>query len=176
MNDVLLAIWLVLLSQQCCHNSLVACLKEIRSLKYVFIAEGLVFIVVTFMILETAGMTGMLLCSVLGSLLFTWSNGIWRVARLAGKSWKVLLWDWQLPLLRMLITLVPCWLLTDWAMSTAPDWARLGVNGILLSVVGLWAGLRHALPSELVLEISAKLPLSLRRPVFFLTKRVCQGK
>jgi len=175
-NDVLLAVWLILLSQQCCHNSMVACLKQIGSLKYVFIAEGLVFIAVTFMILNTAGMTGMLLCSIVATALFTWSNGIWRVARLAGKSWKLLLWDWQLPLLWMLITIVPCWLLTEWAMSSAPDWVRLGVNGMLLSVVGLWAGLRHALPVELVMEISAKLPLPLRRPVFLLTKRVCQGK
>jgi O-antigen/teichoic acid export membrane protein len=175
-NDVLLAIWLILLSQQCCHNSLVACLKEVRSLKYVFIAEGLVFIAVTFMILDTAGMTGMLLCSIVATALFTWSNGLWRVARLAGNSWKRLLWDWQQPLLWMLITMVPCWLLGEWAMSAAPDWARLGVNGMLLSVVGLWAGLRHALPAALIIELTAKLPVLLQRPVLLLTRHVGQQK
>ena len=162
-NNVLLAAWLVALIEQCCHNSLIMFLKEIRGLKYVYLAEGIVFVGVSLVILPSTGLTGMLACSLAATVVCTLAVGTWRVARLLGGRLKPLLWDWQLPLFTVLVAMVPCWLVAEWMLRNAPDWLRLLVNGALLTTVGVWVSLRFALPADLIAEIVAKLPAPARR-------------
>jgi O-antigen/teichoic acid export membrane protein len=162
LDNVLLAAWLVMSTQQCCHNSIIMCLKEIRTLKYIFLIEGIMFIGVSLAILPSTGMTGMLVCSVTATTLFTWLSGVWRVATLSKMGWKPLLWDWQKPLFRILMTMVPVWLAMEWALHSAADWLRLVVSGGLLTAVGMWVALRFALPPDLVVELMRKLPPPLR--------------
>ena len=163
LDNALLAVWLVMLTQQCCHNSLIMCLKEIRSLKYVYLLEGVVFIGVSLAVLPSTGMTGMLVCSVAATTLFTWLSGIWSVAMLSKMGWRPLLWDWQIPLFQILMAMVPAWLVMEWALHDAANWIRLVVGGILLSVVGVGAAIRYALPFDLIDEVVAKLPKLLQR-------------
>jgi O-antigen/teichoic acid export membrane protein len=170
-NNVLLGAWLIVSTQQCCHNSLIMCLKEIRGLKYVYLLEGVVFIFAAAVLLPSTGLTGMLICSLLATTLFTWLCGVWRVAGLSGMGWKPLLWDWQLPLFWVLGVMVPCWLAIEWMLRGAPDWLRLVINGSLLTVTGVWVSLRFALPSNLVAEIVGKLPTPLQRVAAILGRR-----
>jgi hypothetical protein len=163
LDNALLAIWLVMLTQQCCHNSLIICLKEIKTLKYIFLIEGIVFIGVTLAILPATGMTGMLVCSVTATTLFTWLTGVWRVAVLSKLGWKPLLWDWQKPLFLVLMAMIPVWLAMAWLLHNAADWLRLVVSGGVLTVVGVWAAIRYALPFDLVDEIARKSPNPFRR-------------
>jgi O-antigen/teichoic acid export membrane protein len=167
-NNVLLGIWLVLLTQQCCHNSLIICLKQIRGLKYVFLLEGVVFFAAGVVVASRYGMTGMLVCSVLATLAFTWTIGTWRAAQLMDDRLKVLLWDWQVPLFWVFGTMIPCALAVNWLLRGAPDLLRFVVNGAVLGIVGSWVLARHALPVELTAELSAKLPGPARRLVSLL--------
>lgn len=161
-DNILLGIWLVVLTQQCCHNSLIINLKEIKGLKYVYLIEGVVFVGVSLAILSITGLIGMLACSLAATTLFTWLCGMWRVANLSGKGWKPLLWDWQVPLIRELIILVPCWLSLEWLLRGASDWVRLVVNGGLLTMIGALVSLRFALPSDLKIEMLGRLPQPLK--------------
>jgi O-antigen/teichoic acid export membrane protein len=163
MNNVLLAIWLVIMTQQCCHNSLIMCLKEIRSLKYVYLLEGIVFISVALAILPSTGITGMLICSVAATTLFTGLSGVWRVAKLSKVGWKPLLWDWQLPLFRLLAILIPSLLAMEWLLRDQSVWFQLFVPGTLLTFIGGWVSLRYALPFDLATEIVGKLPRPIRQ-------------
>jgi O-antigen/teichoic acid export membrane protein len=174
LNNALLAVWLIIQTQQGCYSNLLASLKEIQGLKYIFIAEGVVFIGVADLILQRTGITGMIVCSVLATLLLTWSNGLWRIARLSKTGWKALLWDCQWPLLRVLAVMVPCALVLQWALRGSPDWLQLAVNAAVLGPLGVWAALRFGLPVELVSEIIGKLPGPLRRLVAALTGRACE--
>jgi O-antigen/teichoic acid export membrane protein len=158
LDNVLLGIWLVILTQQCCHNCLIMCLKEIRTLKYVYLLEGVVFVGVVLVILPSTGITGMLACSLLATLLFTWLTGIWRIARLSKMGWKPLAWDWQKPLLGVLVVMIPVGLAIHWMLPDASSWLRLVLNGSLLTVAGTWVAICFALPSDLVDEIVRKLP------------------
>lgn len=167
-DNILLGLWLVILTQQCCFNSLIINLKEIKGLKYVYFIEGAVFVGVALFILPSTGLTGMLACSLLATTLFTWFCGMWRVAGLSGKGCKPLLWDWQKPLFRVLVVMVPCWLAIEWTLSGASDWARLIVNGSTLGFVGIVVCMRFALPSDLTVEIAGKLPQPFRRMAAFL--------
>jgi hypothetical protein len=146
------------MAQQCCHNSLIMCLKEIRSLKYVYLLEGVVFIGVSLAILPSTGMKGMLVSSVAATTLFTGFIGAWRVTKLSKMGWKPLLWDWQLPLLRLLAVLVPLALAMGWLLRDQSVWLQLLIPGALLALIGAWALFRYALPFDLTVEMVQKMP------------------
>ena len=167
-NDFLLALWLLLLTQQCCHNSFIACLKEIRELKYTYLIEGAAFIGAAYWILPRAGFTGMLTTSIVCLVTFTWANGTFRVARLAAHQEGQSLWLWMLPLVRLLLMLVPIWLVADWFLRDLPDLIHFIVICGLIGVLGLVIALRFALPRELALELAARLPLPLKRTCLLL--------
>jgi O-antigen/teichoic acid export membrane protein len=170
-DNVLLGIWLVVSAQQCCHNSIVICLKEVRTLKYIFMLEGIVFIGVAFPVLRSNGISGMLVCSVVATTLFTWLSGAWHVAKLSKMGWKPLLWDWQKPLVLILIIMVPIWLAICWILHDAPTWIRLAVNGAVLTATGAWVAIRYALPFDFIEEIAGKLPKPLQSIAFILRKK-----
>jgi O-antigen/teichoic acid export membrane protein len=163
LNNVLLAIWLVLSTQQCCHNSLVICLKEIKSLKYILFLEGIVFVAAGLWLLPRFGLTGMLFCSIFATLFFTWTIGAWRLARLSGLGWKPFLWEWQVPLLRVLMVMVPSWLTVAWLLRDQSPWFRFIITGGVLALAGIWTSLRFALPVNIVSELAGKLPSPLGR-------------
>ena len=170
-DNVLLALWMVVSIQQFCHISLISALKEIKGLQFVFLLEGVVFVVVALSLLPLTGITGMLICSLVATTLFTWLCSLWRVAGLSGLGLKPLLWDWQQPLFRVLGILVPCWLVIGWMLRGAPDWLRLVVNGLLLTMIGAWVSLRFALPADLIAEVVGKLPPPLQRVASILRRQ-----
>lgn len=172
-NDVLLAAWMILLTQQCCHNSVIATLKQIKTLKYVYILEGIAFVFLTLFILPSTGITGMLVCSVAATALCTWLTGSWRIAALLDSGWKQLLWDWQKPLVRILLPMIPCWLAIHFASRNAGELVQLILNGCLLALIGAWVSVRFALPLDSVREITSKLPLAMQRPISFVIRVTC---
>jgi O-antigen/teichoic acid export membrane protein len=171
-NDVLLGLWLVLLTQQCCHTSFISALKRIEGLKYAYLVEGLLFVAVSLAVLRYSGFTGMLVCSIVATVVCTWWHGSRRVADLLGTGVKPLIWDWQLPLLKVAGFMIPCWLLSEWALRGSPNWLRFVVNGALLSLIGAWALLRFVLTANLAIEVAAKLPAFMQRPASILAARL----
>jgi O-antigen/teichoic acid export membrane protein len=174
-DNVLMALWLIALTQQCCHNSLIVCLKQTRGLKYLYVIEGGVFVSVAIAILPSTGLTGMLMCSLVATMIFTWLSGVWRVAALSQRGWRPFLWDWQLPLFWVIGVMVPCWLVIEWTLRGAPDWLRLVVDGGLLSIIGVWTALRFALPSDLITEVAGKFPRAVQRLAVVLGKPAGRG-
>jgi O-antigen/teichoic acid export membrane protein len=162
-DNILLGIWLVLLTQQCCNNSLIMTFKEIRGLKYIYFLEGIVFVIAGLFLLPRYGLTGMLVCSNLATFFFTWIVGAGRVSRLGGLGWKTFLWDWQWPLFQVLVVLVPCWLAAEWLLRNQSAGLRFLIMGGGLALVGGWALLRLALPTDVVSELAGKFPASIRR-------------
>jgi O-antigen/teichoic acid export membrane protein len=172
-DNVLLALWLIVSTQQCCHNSFIIGLKQIRGLKYVYLLEGILFVSVAIVVLPSTGITGMLICSLVATMMFTWFSGMWRIAGLSEKGWIPFLWDWQLPLFKVVGVMVPCWLVMQWTLRGAPDWLRLLVNGSVLTFVGGWVSIRFALPRSLIAELVGELPEPIRRPALVVVRFVC---
>jgi O-antigen/teichoic acid export membrane protein len=162
-NDVLLAVWLLIMTQQCCHNSLIICLKQVRELKYTYLLEGMVFTIAAIVVLPRGGITGMLVCSLVCTLIFTTANGVWRVAGLARKNQQSSLWTWQWPQLRVLLVMTPCWLLPAWLLRDVTLWWRLLILFFFLGLGGFLVAVWFALPRHLTLELLGKLPLPVQR-------------
>jgi O-antigen/teichoic acid export membrane protein len=171
-NDILLAAWLLLLTQTCCHNSLLLYLKQVRGLRYAYLVEGILFVTSATIAIPRYGFTGMLLCSVFCTLFCTYGYGLWRVSRMAKEAARPPLWTWHLPLARVLVVVVPCWLVGEWLTRDMADRTRLVCLAGLLSVVGLIAALGFALPRNLATEFAERLPQPAKRWLSALTKRL----
>lgn len=161
-DNILLGVWLVLLTQQCCNNSLIINFKDIRGLKYIYFLEGIIFVVAGLLLLPRYGLSGMLICSNLATFFFTWIVGASRVTRLSRLGWKTFLWDWQLPLLRVLFVMIPCWLAAEWLLRGQSAWLRFLSLGGFLTLAGGGALLQFALPPDVISQLAGKLPLQVR--------------
>jgi O-antigen/teichoic acid export membrane protein len=173
-NDILLAAWMLVSTQQCAHNSFVACLKQVREIKYTFLIEGTFFAVSALLVLPHAGIPGMLICSLVCTLMFTYANGVWRVSQLARQNQQPSLWRWQQPIFRELSVLLPCWAGLAWLLQDTPVWLRMLITGSSLMVAGVFMAVRFALPSGLTIEMAGKLPERVRRKVNWMLPGVPQ--
>jgi hypothetical protein len=104
------------------------------------------------------GIAGMLFCSVLCSLAFTWANGNWRIAKLTRENGQPLLWTWYHPFFRLCLVMLPVWAVMEWLLRDASSWTQLIVKGACLTAGGLWASVELALPRSLTTELIGRLP------------------
>jgi O-antigen/teichoic acid export membrane protein len=162
-NDILLAVWLVILTQQCCHNSLIVAVKQIKGLKYAYFVEGILFVCAAVVFLPRYGMTGMLACSIAATFLCTYLAGAWQLSRIMGHRLSELLWVWQGPLAKILVVLVPLWAAAEWIFRGFGPSVRLLVMGIVLGLGGAWLSIAFALPENFVNEFGKRLPGYLQR-------------
>ena len=151
-NNLLLAVWLILCVSVHAHVGLVGQTKQFRFLRYIYFIEGLAFVGLT-VLLHRFGITGMLTISIACTLTFSLPYGLRRTREYFGLSWAELA-RWHRKPLVFLGWLTPvaamAWGLTrDWPAVT-----ELVLNG---TVIGLWAvvmlprfGLDESLQNELV--------------------------
>lgn len=156
-NNGLLAVWLLLLIQSCCHTSLILHFKQVGRLKAVYLAEGFLFVLLACAVVPWGGITGMLACSIVstGVLSVPYLNR--RIAKLAGQPVPVVLLAWSGPAARFLaLMLPPALALAWWTRDSA--WLRLLGCVLPVAGVGAWVMLRFCLPGELRSELLARLP------------------
>jgi O-antigen/teichoic acid export membrane protein len=157
-HDILLGIWMVLLAMVHCHDGLILLTKEVGAMRYVFFIEGVVFFLAASLAVKLGGFPAILACSILCSLLFSGSYGIWRISRLFGLSWREVAFKWQLPLLKVLLFFVPIAILI-WRLSDGlPPASRFAANLIVGGTVGAVLSLRYAFCSDLQRELLDHAP------------------
>jgi len=157
-NDWLLAVWMVLLTQVGCHNSLLMYLKQVGRLQYVYFAEGCVFIFAALFVLPRWGIPGMLVCSIVATAVFTLSYGTHRVIRLLGFDTREALLDWQMPLVRLLAVVLPAAAALSYALSAREARIRLAVALPPLTLLAIFVTVRFCIPKPLLAELSDRLP------------------
>jgi O-antigen/teichoic acid export membrane protein len=170
-NDTLLAVWMMIMIQQCCFNSFIVCLKQVNELKYTYLIEGVVFITASVLALPRFGYTGMLVCSIVCTTLFTYANGFWRVVRMARNNHQPSLLPWHGPFARVLVVLVPLAIVMAWLGQNWSPLVRIVVMAPVLGMVGAALSLGFALPRELTQELVSKLPSPLQRVAAVMTRR-----
>jgi O-antigen/teichoic acid export membrane protein len=169
-NDWLLGLWLILLTQLCAHNSLLMAQKRIDRLKYVYLGEGLAFVASSLAVTGWGGFPAMIGCSIICTTLFTFAYGTWRIAASVGGARTLLMW--QKPLLRLLAFMVPVAVLIRMVGQNASPLALLVLGGIPLAVASGLFLLRRSLPEELAVKLLEFMPPSLRPLLARLTAAV----
>ncbi|MGN6556114.1 MAG: lipopolysaccharide biosynthesis protein [Verrucomicrobiota bacterium] len=163
-NNWLLALWFVLCTVMRIHIMLAGNSKRFGFLRYVFLLEGVAFILLNLLLQGHRGMTGMLIFSILCTATFSLPYGLWRtrryfdltsvdLARCYRPTWR-LAW-------RFIPVAVGVWWLTN---GLSPFW-QLAINVGVIGAFGTVVLLRYGLSESLQMDIAGKLPLKLR-PIF----------
>lgn len=158
----LLALWLIIQTQQGFHSTLILVIKRIRALKYVYFAEGIMFVLVGGLLAERVGMDAMIACSLICTLVFTFSYSVWRVRGITGAPYSEIFWEWQKPLLGMLLAVLPLGFAIDWAVAGQGAWIRFLAHIVLLGGVGMTVFLRRVVPLEWRRKLLAQSPRAWR--------------
>jgi O-antigen/teichoic acid export membrane protein len=163
-NDLLLAVSCVVATAVRPHTTLAVQTKLFGFLRFIFLVEGLAFVGLNLLAYRLAGMTTMLIFSILCTLAFTLPYGLRRTHQYFGLNWRELA-GWFEPVLRLSVWVVPAGLLIWWLTQDEPTIMQLAMRGGVFGLWTAWAFLRHGLPASLQLEIHRRAP-GWSKPVF----------
>jgi O-antigen/teichoic acid export membrane protein len=132
-NDILLAVWLVMLSVFHCYGAFIIITKELRAMRYIYFLEGACFVLSGTWAIRRFGMEGMLTASILCSLAFHGNYTYRRIASIFKVPQIAILFTWQKELATLLVTLTAVAVPTVLLTGSMPPAVQLGV---LLVVLG----------------------------------------
>jgi len=177
LDDVLLAVWMVVLAILHCHCAFVLLTKEIRFMRYVYFLEGLVFVGSALICAPRWGLPAVIVCSVVCSTLFSGAYGVWRMSRYFSFPVREIALEWQAPMARVLLWLAPAGLVWWFAaerfapalVSSLPRiggvdpvvaaWCvRLALTALCAGGLGGYLFLRLGLPQNLQRELIRRVP------------------
>lgn len=155
-NNWLLGLWLVLLTQCGCHNSLLIAFKQIRRLKFVYLLEGVVFLGSAWLALPRWGFSGMLVASVVCTAALTLAYGTTRVGRLSGLGCRGVAVTWQVRPAILGVLLVASSCILHPLLATLPGWPGLIIGSLVAGAVAAALVVLVGLPPELLREVSRR--------------------
>jgi len=146
LNDVLLGLWMIVMTILHCHNSFVLLTKKVQFMRYVYFVEGLVFVAASLLLAGWGGLPAMILCSVAASTCFSGAYGVWRMSRYFGFSVREIGLAWQAPMIRVLAWFAPAALLWWW-----------GSERMMPALADLFSGLAISDDKRLLLALGLRL-------------------
>jgi O-antigen/teichoic acid export membrane protein len=161
LNNLLLALSCVVVTAVRPHTMLATQTKQMGLLRFIFLLEGLVFVGLNLLTQHLAGMTTMLVISVLCTLCFTLLYGLRRTQKYFGLSVQELS-CWFSPAGQLALRLIPIALGTWLLVRGLPPIWQMTTN---LLITGLWGGVmlfKYGLGKQLQIELIAKSPINLR--------------
>jgi O-antigen/teichoic acid export membrane protein len=157
-KDVLLGAWLIVLAVRHCLISLVGVTKDVRFMRFIFLLEGVVFVILASLAARWVGLGGLIGSSIVCTAGISGAYGLWRSSEYFGISMSEIGWNWLKPMRRSMLALVPLTIAIYWLSEPLTDWARVVLRGGLLTNVGICIVLRYGLPIELKRELVQRLP------------------
>jgi len=161
-KDVLLGVWLIVLSVRHCHVSFVGVTKDIRFMRFVFILEGAAFIILAGLTERWLGLAGIIACSILTNVGVSGLYGLRRSSEYFGLPLSEVAWSWLKPAAALLLWLLPISIALCWLTQPLPDWTRVVLRATTLGTIGSGLLLRHGLPVELKQDLIRRLPQPVR--------------
>lgn len=150
-NDILMACSLVVYAATRCHIGLACITKTVGAMKYIYFAEGLLFVGLGLVLAPRLGLTGVILGGILTNLLLSGGYGIRRSTGYFNLSAREILFEWLRPpalvFLCLGVVAVGVWYVT----RTLPPLTQLLVCAAILGIIaaicfwrlGLSEGLRQ---------------------------------
>jgi len=173
-NDALLALWLVLTVITRCHVGLVGQAKAFGFLRYLYLIEGLVFVILSLGFVPQGGITAMVLLSVLCTATLSLPYGLWRTMEFFQLPWKDVVVDWSRPMARLACVAVPL-AVVAWLLSRGlPAPGRLVVGACVLAPATIallfLTGLERPLRDEIAGKLRSAARATKRHAVALRTK------
>lgn len=116
-NDLLLGVWVIVLSILHCHDTFVLLTKKVGAMRYVFFVEGLVFAGAALLTIRWGGLPAVILCSIVCSTCFSGAYGLWRVSRYFQVPIREVALGWLAPMVKVLVLFIPAAVILWWASN-----------------------------------------------------------
>jgi hypothetical protein len=157
-NDWLLAVWMILSAGVHCHNSFVLLTKQIAFMRYIYFLEGVIFVILSFLVLRWSGLAVVILCSILCTSVFSYAYGIFRVSRFFELTTREVALAWLQPMGKILLYYLPVAGLLSWAWASASGLTQLVIHVLFAISVGGFIFLRFGLPPSFQNELLKRIP------------------
>lgn len=156
-NDMLLALWLVVCVTMHLHTGLAGQTKKFHFMRYIFLIEGMVFVGLTVVFHSSGGITSMLIVSIVCTSLLSMPYGLYRTHKYFGIRWLELA-SWHGPAITMALCLAPFGFVTWWFTRDVSALARLLAGGGIFALWALAVFLAIGLSPRLKDEIACRAP------------------
>jgi O-antigen/teichoic acid export membrane protein len=156
-NDLLLAVWLLLCVGVRVHVGLVGQTKKFQFMRFLYFIEGACFIGLNILLYRFGSITTMLLISIGCSLCFSFPYGLRRTCKYFNLSWSDLA-HWHHETMVLAAWTVPVAFLIWWLTRNLPDFPRLALELVGLGTWTAWMFLRHGLSASLRAEAARRAP------------------
>ena len=137
-NDLLMAALFVVTSVTRLNIGLIAATKKIRTMRYVYFAEGVCFALFSLFLVRWWGIGGMICTAILMDVLWTGIYGTKRTAEEFQTNFKEIAWIWTKPALRLAGLLVPIAIACWWLIRPLSGIVRLGIGSLIVGGIGLF--------------------------------------
>ena len=161
--DLLLGIWLIILVLVEWHVGLILVSKRIEWMRYVYFAEGAVFIGLATFAAPRGGLVAIVAVSILCSLCFSYLRGVRHTVAFLGFSIREITVDWLAPMGRIILLLAPVALLVAWMLQPLSTFPRLLAAGLPTAIYASFLLLRYGIPNSLKGDVIKHAPKSLSR-------------
>jgi O-antigen/teichoic acid export membrane protein len=152
-NDLLLGGWLIVLVIQRCHTGFVLVTKDIRFMRYIYVLEGVVFVLGASISVRWGGLGAIIMTSIVCTSLLTTAYGFRRTKEYFGFTLAEIAVQWLSPMLRMLTVLVPLAITVWWLFRPAPDLVRLAGFAVVIGGTGALLLLRWGVTADMRQEV-----------------------
>lgn len=156
-NDLLLAVWLVICVAMHAHTGLVGQTKRLHFMRYLFFIEGMAFVGLTIAFHSFGGITAMLIASIGCTCCFSLPYGFYRTHKYFGLSWPELA-RWHKPVILLVLWLAPVGALIWWLIHGVSPVVRLVVGGGGFALWTIGAFLSLGLNPHLKAEMAGRAP------------------
>ena len=156
-NNVLLGVWLILVSVARCHTGHILVTARIGGLRYIYLAEAAAFLILGEWLARHWGFPGIMVAAIVSTSLLSGAYGIWRSRETFGVPLRELLLQWQMPMLRVVICVVPVAAAIWFGLGRASDIGRMAA-ALFVAALGALVLLRAGLPTEMQSELLRRAP------------------
>jgi len=168
--DVLLGLWLFILSMQSTHCCFVTVTKRIGAMSYVLFMEGCAFVVLTLLIGSRWGVVGMIATSILCTLAFSYQYSLRRSREFFQCGIREVACHWVAPSLKLAAVYGLLAVVVSLLDLGLPAFWRLVIHAAAAGLVGGVLFIRLGFPAEMVREASTHLP----RQAAWVLQRIAQ--
>ena len=158
LNDLLLAVWLVLISMQTVHCNFVFVIKQIGGARYILFAEGITFVALAALVGSHWGLPGIIATSVVCTTVFSWQYSVRRSRNYFHCGWWEVATGWVRPCLKLALVYGGVAAMVWLATSGLPPLVRLCLHAFVAATIGGILFLRLGFPPEMIREIAGRLP------------------
>jgi len=155
-NDILMGLMILIRCVSRCYVGLSGYAKQIRTMRWIYFLEGVSFVIVAFAVSRPTGMTGIIVASILTSLVWSGAYGVHWSARYLAVTRSELAFQWLKPAICYLLLLAPPAALLWWVTLPLSALPRLVLNSLTLSAVGLTLFWRIGLTEELRKDLKGR--------------------